>query len=101
MTTSGHTDQQPTLVEVQAAVRAFLQEAMPDVHRVDVTRIGRADVGDAAWEAEAIVWQPNTMLQALGLATRHPVLDQNAYLIRLDNRLNVTGYEAGEAERAS
>jgi hypothetical protein len=88
----------PTLLEAQAAVRAFLQEALPGVHRVDITRVVRVDFNDGAWEAEAVVWQPNATIEALGLSTEHPVLDQNFYVVRLDGQLNVTGYEINREE---
>ena len=47
------------------------------------------------------VWQPNATIQALGLSTERPVLDQNFYVVRLDEQLNVIGYEIKEAERTS
>jgi len=91
----------PTLVEVQAAVRAFLQEALPDVHRVDITKVMSIEFNEGGWEADAVVWQPNATIQALGLSTERPVLDQNFYEVRLDGRLNVIGYEMKEVERSS
>ena len=101
MTTKELTDHRPTLVDAQAAVRTFLQEALPDVHRVDVTKVMPLEFHDGAWEAEAVVWQPNATIQALGLSTQRPVLDQNFYVVRLDDRLNVIAYEIKEAERTS
>ena len=74
-------------------VRDFLQESLPDVHRVDVTKVVSLESNDGGWEADAVVWQPNGTIQALGLSTERPVLDQNFYLVRLDERLNVIGYE--------
>ena len=56
---------------------------------------------DGGWEAEAVVWQPNATIQALGLSTQRAVLDQNFYVVRLDGRLNVIAYETTEAERTS
>jgi hypothetical protein len=91
----------PTLVEAQAAVRAFLREALPDVHRIDITKVMSIEFNEAGWEADAVVWQPNPTIQALGLSTERPVLDQNFYLVRLDGRLNVIGYEIKEVERSS
>ena len=101
MTTTEITDNRPTLVEVQAAARAFLQEALPDVHRVDITKVMRIEFNDGAWEADALVWQPNATIRALGLSTQRPVLDQNSYVVRLDGRLDVIGYELKEVERVS
>ena len=88
----------PRLVEAQAAVRVFLQEALPDVHRVDITKVIRIEFDGGAWEADAAVWQPNAAIQALGLSTERPVLDQNFYVVRLDAELNVIGYEIKESE---
>ncbi len=59
-------------MEAQAAVRTFLQEALPDVHRVDVTKVMPIEFDEGGWEVEAVVWQPNATIQALGLSTQHP-----------------------------
>jgi hypothetical protein len=91
----------PGIVDAQAAVRSFLKEALPEVHRVDVVRLVAVAAGDAAWEAEAVVWQPNATLETLGLTTQRPVLDRNAFVVRLDGQLNVIGYETADAERMS
>ena len=101
MTTERLAHHRPTLVDARAAVQSFLREALPEVWRVNVTRIAPLQSHEAAWEADAVVWQPNATIQALGLATEHPVLDQNGYLVRLDGQLNVIAYEIREAERAS
>jgi hypothetical protein len=101
MTTRELADRLPTLVDAQRAVRDFLKESLPDVYRVDVTKVLSLGSAPAAWEAMAVVWQPNSVIQALGLSTERPVLDQNTYLVRLDERLNVIGYETQEAEEAS
>ena len=53
---------------------------------------------DAAWEAEAVVWQPNVLLESLGLATEHPVLEQETYVVQLDHELNVVSYGMKEGE---
>lgn len=100
MDSDGFAGQRPSLTDAQAAARRFLQEALPDVHRVDVTRMARVESGDGTWAAEAVVWQPNVTIQALGLSTRRLVLDASTYVVRLDDRLNVIAYEAAEAERA-
>jgi hypothetical protein len=101
MTTTELADHRPGLVEAQAAVRTFLQAALPDVHRIDVTRVMPIEFNEGGWEANAVVWQPNATIQALGLSTQRTVLDQNFYVVRLDGRLNVIGYEIQEAESAS
>lgn len=101
MTLEELTDHRPTLLEAQAAVRTFLREALPDVCRVDVTRIMPIEFNQGAWEADAVVWQPNATIRALGLSTQRPVLDQNFYVVRLDGHLNVIAYETKEAEGAS
>ena len=100
MTSEGLADHRPSLVDVQAAARRFLQEALPEARRVDVIQVMPV-VRRRGLEAEAVVWQPNATIQALGLSTQRPVLDQNFYVVRLDGRLNVIAYEINEAERAS
>jgi hypothetical protein len=101
MTTEKLAGHRISLAEARAAVQTFLREAFPEVWRVDVTRIAPVESHDAAWEADAVVWQPNATIQALQLSTEHPVLDQNYYLVRLDSELNVVAYEIRETERAS
>ena len=64
-------------------------------------RVMRIEFNEGGWEADAAVWQPNATIQALGLSTEHPVLDQNFYVVRLDGELNVIGYERKEAESQS
>jgi hypothetical protein len=66
------------------------------VARVDVSKVLPVDSGEASWEAEARVWQPNSTIQSLGLETEHPVLDAHTCLVRLDRRLNVIAYETEE-----
>ena len=73
--------------------RSFLAAALSDVERVDVTKVAPIASGEATWEAEAEVWQPNATLKTLGLETGRPVLDHSHYLIRLDALLNVLEYE--------
>jgi hypothetical protein len=83
----------PGVAEAQAVARRFLTDALPDVQRVDVTKVAPASSGGVSWEAEADVWQPNAMLRSLGLETGRPVLDHNHYLVRLDGLLNVLEYK--------
>jgi hypothetical protein len=99
METTLNTDQarRSSVVEAQAVARGFLTDALPDVQRVDVIKVAPLLSGDAAWEAEAEVWQPNATLKSLGLETGRPVLDHNHYLIRLDALLNVLEYELRES----
>ncbi len=87
----------PKLVEAQSVAREFLADALPDVQRVDITKIAPLLSGDASWEAEAEVWQPNPTLKSLGIKTGRPVLDHNHYLVRLDALLNVLEYEIQES----
>ena len=82
-----------SVAEAQTMTREFLEAALPDVQRVDITKVAPAASGEAAWEAEAEVWQPNPTLKSLGLETGRPVLDHSHYLIRLDALLNVLEYE--------
>jgi hypothetical protein len=101
MTTERLAEHRPTLADARAAVQTFLREALPEVWRVDVTRIAPVESHEAVWEADAVVWQPNATIQALRLSTQHPVLDQSCFLVRLDGQLNVIAYEIRETERAS
>ena len=101
MTIEGLADHRPTLTDARTAVQAFLREALPEVWRVDVTRIAPLASHEAVWEADAVVWQPNATIQALQLSTERPVFDQNCYLVRLDGQLNVVAYEMRETERGS
>ena len=86
-----------SVVEAQAVTREFLTGALPDVQRVDITKVAPITSGEATWEAEADVWQPNATLKSLGIETGRPVLDHNHYLIRLDALLNVLEYELRES----
>jgi hypothetical protein len=87
----------PGLAEAQAVAREFLAAALPAVKRVDVVKVAPILSGDASWEAEADVWQPNPALESLGIETGRPVLDHNHYLVRLDALLNVLEYELRES----
>jgi hypothetical protein len=83
----------PSVAEARTVARDFLLSALCDVQRVDVIKVAPVSLGEAAWEAEADVWQPNATLKSLGLETGRPVLDHNRYLVRLDALLNVLEYE--------
>jgi hypothetical protein len=87
----------PKLAAAQSTAREFLADALPDVRRVDIVKMSPVLSGDAAWEAEADVWQPNPTLKSLGIETGRPVLDHNHYLVRLDALLNVLEYEIKES----
>jgi hypothetical protein len=94
MTRMAETEQGlPTIVDAQVAVREFLEKSLPCVHQVNITKVARVDADNAAWEAEAEVWQPNRIIESLHLETQRPVLDQRHYLVRLDHLLNVLAYE--------
>ena len=99
METMLNTDQarRPSVVQAQSVAREFLTDALSDVQRVDIIKVAPVLSGDAAWEAEADVWQPNATLKSLGIETGRPVLDHNHYLIRLDALLNVLEYELRES----
>jgi hypothetical protein len=84
---------QSGIVKAQVVAREFLSDALPDVQRVDITKVAPVTSGDATWEAEADVWQPNPTLKSLGIETGRPVLDHNHYMVRLDALLNVLEYE--------
>ena len=96
MLNTGQT-RRPRVVEAQAMAREFLTDALPEVQRVDIVKVMPLLSGDAAWEAEADVWQPNPTLESLGIETGRPVLDHNHYLVRLDALLNVLEYELKES----
>jgi len=88
-----------TIKDAQTTVRDFLENSLPDVSRVNITKVAKIETNDGGWEAEADVWQPNPTLQSLNIQTRRPVLDQEHYLVRLDNLLNILAYEIGESVR--
>jgi hypothetical protein len=94
MTLSGHADKRPSIVDAHQAVRSFFQQLLPEAHRVSVNRLAQVNPEQGTWEAEAEIWQPNVTIQSRGLATRHPVLDQELYVVHLDGQLNVVDYEA-------
>jgi hypothetical protein len=101
METTLNTDQarRSTVAEAQTVAREFITGVLPDVQRVDITKVAPISSGDATWEAEAEVWQPNPTLKTLGIETGRPVLDHNRYLVRLDALLNVLEYELEGAVR--
>jgi hypothetical protein len=88
-----------TIKDAQTAVRDFLENSLPDVSRVDITKVAKIETSDGGWEAKADVWQPNPTLKSLKIQTRRPVLDQEHYLVRLDNLLNILAYEIDESIR--
>lgn len=88
-----------TIKDAQTAVRDFLENSLPDVSRVNITKVAKIESSEGGWEAEADVWQPNPTLQSLNIHTRRPVLDQEHYLVRLDNLLNILAYQIGEYAR--
>jgi hypothetical protein len=94
MDTTLNADQvhEPGVAEVRTMARDFFASALPDVQRVDITKVAPVSSGGASWEAEAEVWQPNPTLKSLGIETGRPVLDHSHYLIRLDATLNVLEY---------
>ncbi len=96
MTQETIADHRFSLMEVQAAARRFLTDILTDVHRVDVVRVAPSDRRGAAWEVVVVVWQPNAAIQSLGLETQRLVLDENRYVVRLDDRLEVIAYETSE-----
>jgi hypothetical protein len=86
-----------SLLAAQGAVREFLEQALPEVRRINVTKVTKPEFDGGNWEAEAEVWQPNPTVQALHLKTQQPVLDHQHYLVRLDALLNVVAYQLDEA----
>ncbi|MFW6114256.1 MAG: hypothetical protein ACOC7K_00780 [bacterium] len=55
MTSSETNIGQSPLIDAQNAVRHFLETTLPEVGRVDVTRIACLEDSKVAWEAEAEV----------------------------------------------
>jgi hypothetical protein len=88
-----------TIIDAQTAVRDFLENSLPDVSRVNITKVAKIETNEGGWEAEADVWQPNPTLKSLNIQTQRPVLDQEHYLVRLDDLLNILAYEIGESIR--
>jgi len=82
----------PTTAALQTAVTDFLTESLPDVKKVNITKLVPIDEYEGTWEVEAEVWQPNATIQSLGIETQRPVLDRALYLVRLDRNLNVPAY---------
>lgn len=74
------------------AVIDFLSKMLPDVSHINIIKLALMDPEQGGWEAEAEVCVPNATVKALGLPTRRPVLDRQAYLLRLDGEGNVTAY---------
>jgi hypothetical protein len=74
------------------AVIDFLNKMVPDVRHINIIKLALMDPEQGGWEAEAEVQVPNATVKALGLQTRRPVLDRQAYLLRLDAQGKVTTY---------
>ena len=103
VTTMGLDDlpDRPTTVAVQNAVIDFLTKSVPNVKRINIVKLVPIDEYEGTWEAEAEVWQPNAMIESLGMHTQRPVLDKTPYLIRLDRRLQVSAYGQKDAVTVS
>jgi len=86
------------LLDAQKTAREFLESALPEVRRVDFTKMAPSKSGDAGWDIEADVWQPNATLETLGIETQRPVLDQHHYLLRIDALLNILGFELHDGD---
>jgi len=82
--------------EARNAVISFLQK-MPDVKRVNITKLVVLDAEKGTWEAEAEVWVPNPTIKALSLPIQREVLDCQPYLLRLDKQLNICAYGLKES----
>ena len=86
----------PAIEEARNAVISFLQR-LPEVKRVNITKLAVLDAEKGTWEAEAEVWVPNPTIKALGLPTQREVLDCQPYLLRLDKQLNIAAYGLKES----
>lgn len=82
----------PTAGALQTAAIDFLESSLPQVEKVNITKLVPIDEYEGIWEVEAEVWQPNATIQSLGIQTQRPVLDKTLYLVRLDRHLNVPAY---------
>lgn len=91
---------QSSVAKAQVVARAFLAATLSDVKHVDITKVDSIALGNATWEAEAEVWQPNATLRNLGIDAGRPLLDHNRYLVRLDALLNVLEYKRKEPSQA-
>jgi len=80
------------IANARDAVIDFLNKMLPDVRHINIVKLALMDPEQGGWEAEAEVCVPNATVKALGLPTRRPVLDRQAYLLRLDGEGNVTAY---------
>lgn len=87
-----------TILEAQSAAHN-LEKSVPDVNQVNVTKVVKLETADGGWEAEAEVWKPNQTIRMLNIQTQRPVLDQEYYLVRMDNLLNIIAYELEESMR--
>ena len=91
----------PAIVEAQTAVRSFLETALPEVRRVNVTKVAPVAVGQGdAGRPKPTSGSPTPRSKPWSLHTDRPVLDHSRYLIRLDALLNVLEYEfEGSADK--
>lgn len=81
----------PPIEALRDAVIAFLKKTL-EVKQVNVTKLVQIDSETGIWEAEAEVFVPNPTIKALGLPVQKEVLDCEAYLLRLDDQLNIIAY---------
>ena len=78
MTQETIADRRFSLVEVQAAARRFLTDALAEVHRVDVVRVAPSDRRGAAWEAVSVrtgiggQGEPEVKIEPFGNIHREP-----------------------------
>lgn len=75
--------------EVGEEASAFLQK-MLKVKNVKITKVSKAG---SIWEVEAEVYEENSFIKTLGLATK--MQDRNYYNVTLDENLEVQSYSRG------
>lgn len=68
-------------------------KTLPEVKRVNITRVIQMEGERKLWEAEAEVFVPNATIEALDLPIQKAILDLKHYWLRLDEDFNVLAFE--------
>ncbi len=62
------------ILEARKVIVEFLKE-VTNTEEINLTKISRSNTDNVAWEAEAVVFQPNQAIKALGLPVERAVMD--------------------------